>query len=63
MQNTKNQQSEFTKILKVRNIPTAKSYEPGFVLSGKYLQNLGFNLNDQVWISSPGTGVLNIQKI
>jgi hypothetical protein len=63
MNDKKTNESEFTKILKVRNIPSGNNYEPGFIISGKYLKNLGFNLMDQVWISSPGTGVLNIQKI
>jgi len=62
-QNIKNQQGEFTKILKVRNIPSGKDYKPGFILAGNYLQDLGFSLSDQVWISSPGNGVLTIQKI
>ena len=62
-QNTKINQSEFTKILTVRNIPSGKDYKPGLVLAGKYLQDLGFSLSDQVWISSPGAGVLTIQKI
>jgi hypothetical protein len=63
MKNKKNNKGEFTKILKVRNIPAGKNYQPGFIISGKYLQNLGFDLFDQVWISSPGNGMLNIQKI
>ena len=62
-QNTKINQSEFTKILKVRNISSGKDYKPGFILAGNYLQDLGFLLNDQVWISSPGNGVLTIEKI
>lgn len=55
--------SKDTKTLTVRNMPQGKTYVPGILIQRKYLQNLGFNLYDQVRISPNGDGTLNIQKI
>lgn len=52
-----------TKILLVRKFPQGNKYTPGILIQGKYLQNLGFNLYDQVRISHNTDGTLNIQKL
>lgn len=36
---------------------------PSIKLNGKYLKNLGFNVNDQIEIFSPCLGVLEIKKV
>jgi|GEM_PF-7063655 len=48
-----------TKILTVRNLP---SYNVGFIIQGKFLQNLGYKLFDQVLISADANGNINISK-
>jgi hypothetical protein len=52
-----------TKILKVREMPTEKSYVPGILIQGKFLQNLGYELNDLVRITPDRKGGINISKI
>lgn len=36
---------------------------PAIKLNGKYLKNLGFDVNDLVEISSPENGLLEIRKV
>ena len=36
---------------------------PALKLNGKYLKNLGFNVNDEVEVFSPQNGVLEIRKV
>lgn len=39
-----------TKLLKVCNLPTAKTYTPGINLKGEYLKDYGFCVGDYVHV-------------